>query len=81
MADKPTAAFVLSLIGGIFIIIGGLVYMAIFSLLSSVFSFAGFEGLGIGLTAIGVLGLIWGILVIIGAVMINSEDPAKVRTG
>jgi hypothetical protein len=81
MADKPTTAFVLSLIGGIFIILGGLVYMVVFSILGGLFSFIGFGGLGIGLVALGVLGLIWGILVIVGAIMMNSGNPARVRTG
>jgi len=81
MADKPTTAFVLSLIGGIFIILGGLVYMVVFSILGGLFSFLGFAGLGIGLVALGALGLIWGILVIVGATMMNSGNPARVRTG
>jgi len=30
---------------------------------------------------IGVLGIVWGILVLVGAIMMNSEDKNKVKTG
>jgi len=81
MAEKPTAAFVLSLLGAIFIIIGGLVYAVIFSIIGGIFDVFGFGGLGGLFTIIGVLGIVWGILVLIGAIMMNSEDKGKVRTG
>jgi len=77
MADKPTAAFVLSLIGGIFILIGGLSVIALGS-------FIGGLGFGFGgayLAGIGVVGLICGLLTILGAVWINSGEQGKVRTG
>jgi len=77
MADKPTAAFALSLIGGIFILLGGIVYVALGSAVG---------GLGFGLggsiiAGLGVFGLICGILTILGAVWINSGEKGKVRTG
>ena len=87
MAEKPTAAFVLSLIGGIFILIGAifLLVTAIPFLLGQVpeveapigiFAFLG------GLLAVGsIIGLISGILIIIGAIMINSGERGKVRNG
>jgi len=81
MAEKPTAAFVLSLLGAIFIIIGGLIYAVIFSIIGGVFDFIGFGGLGAMAMLIGVLGVVWGILVLVGAIMMNSEDKSKVRTG
>jgi hypothetical protein len=81
MPEKPTAAFVLSLLGGIFIIIGGLIYAVIFSIIGGVFDVFGFGGLGGIITIIGVLGIVWGILVLVGAIMMNSEDKSKVRTG
>jgi len=62
--EKPTAAFVLSLIGGIFILLGGLLVAAI----------GGIFFLGLGILIAG-LGLTCGILVLVGAVMlyVNSE--------
>jgi hypothetical protein len=81
MAEKPTAAFVLSLLGSIFIIIGGLIYAVIFSIIGGVFDFIGFGGLGAMAMIIGVLGIVWGILTLVGAIMMNSEDKGRVRTG
>jgi len=81
MGEKPTAAFVLSLLGAIFIIIGGLIYAVVFSIIGSVFDLFGFGGLGGIITIMGVLGIVWGILVLVGALMMNSEDKGKVRTG
>jgi hypothetical protein len=77
MAEKPTAAFALSLIGGIFILLGGIVYAAAGSWVGSL-------GFGLGasvLVGLGVFGLICGILTILGAVWINSGEKSKVRTG
>jgi hypothetical protein len=77
MTEKPTAAFALSLIGGIFILLGGIVYAA-------AGSWVGILGFGLGasvLVGLGVFGLICGILVILGAVWINSGEKSKVRTG
>lgn len=79
MAEKPTAAFVLSLLGSIFIIIGGLLYIILFSWLGGMLDF--FGGFGLGMTIMGVLGLIWGIIALVGAIMMNSTDKNKVRTG
>lgn len=81
MGEKPTAAFALSLVGAIFIILGGLVYMVLFSFIGGAFDFIGMGGVGDIFVIMGVLGLIWGILVLVGAIMMNSGDPGKVRTG
>lgn len=75
MAEKPTAAFVLSLIGGIFILIGGLFIAAIGSILLFV------PVAGAAVTAIGVFGIVCGVLTILGAVWINSGEKDKVRNG
>jgi uncharacterized membrane protein len=77
MAEKPTAAFALSLIGGIFILLGGIVYIAAGSAV-------GILGYGLGASVIaglGVFGLVCGILTILGAVWINSGEKGKVRNG
>lgn len=81
MAEKPTAAFVLSLLGSIFIIIGGLIYAVIFSIIGGIFDFIGFGGLGAMAMIMGVLGIVWGIIALVGAIMMNSEDKGRVRTG
>jgi hypothetical protein len=87
MAEKPTAAFVLSLIGGIFILVGAifLLVIAIPFLLGQVpeveepIGFFAFLG---SLLAVGsIIGVISGILIIIGAIMINSGERGKVRNG
>ena len=82
MAEKPTAAFVLSLIGGIFILLGG-IYGAIIGIIggAAMSVIPGFEWLSGLIIMLGILGLIFGIIVILGAVMINSGERGKVRTG
>lgn len=77
MADKPTAAFILSLIGGIFIIIVGLVTIALGSFIGGL----GFGTGGAVVAGIGAIGLICGLLTILGAVWINSGEQGKVRNG
>ena len=93
--ERPTAAFVLSLIAGIFIVLGG----GMRSMMGSFFGPYGFGmmngysgygmmgygypgygyGIGYGLTSgwdfelFGVLGLIFGVIVIVSAIMLNSR--------
>jgi hypothetical protein len=38
-------------------------------------------GLGIGLTLLGAVGMVWGILALVGAILMNSSDAGRVRTG
>lgn len=81
MADRPTVAFVLSLLGGIFTLILGSIAGAGFA--------AGFFGLGalslrvaVGAALIFlVVGVICGIMMIIGGVLQYSEEGSRVRTG
>lgn len=82
MVEKPTAAFVLSLIAGIFILLGG-IFGAIVGIIggAAIGVIPGFGWLGGLIVALGLLGLIFGILVIVGAVMINSGERDKVKTG
>jgi hypothetical protein len=80
--EKPTAAFVLSLIGGIFILLHAIAVLIFVGVIGSAFSVVPIFGMIGGLLMIfGIVGLIFAILVIIGAVMINSGDPQRVRTG
>jgi hypothetical protein len=70
MADKPTAAFVLSLIGGIFMLISG-----IFLTIGLSFLLAG-AGLVFGL-----VGLIFGLIVLIGSVMLYQNPNSHTMWG
>jgi hypothetical protein len=73
LSEKPTAAFVVSLIAGIFILLNGIVIAAIGALFA-VF----FPGMGILLAAIG---LIFGIIVLIGAVLLWMNPQMHVGAG
>ena len=81
MAEKPTAAFVLSLLGAIFIIIGALANLIFASIIGSYIGFLGFGGFGGLIMVWAALGMVWGILTLVGAIMINSGDTNKVRIG
>jgi hypothetical protein len=70
MADKPTAAFVLSLIGGIFMIFGGIA-------LTIGFSFV-FGGVG---AVIGVVGVVMALIVLLGAVMLYQKPQSHTMWG
>lgn len=93
--EKPTTAFVLSLVGGLFMLLGGAI-MSMFGY----FGYGGFRGYGYGMMRgyggwgimrpgfgpygfgfglFGVLGLVFGAIVIIGAIMLNSK-PAEHAT-
>lgn len=63
--SKPTAAFVLSLMAGIFILLNGLYLVVIGAIFAFVFLAIGF--------AIAIIGLIFGILVLLGAIMMYSK--------
>jgi hypothetical protein len=67
-AEKPTAAFILSLIGGIFVLIGGLLVIVVRTF---IFGSMGIIGRIVGIY--GLLGVIWGILIIVSAFMLNSK--------
>jgi Family of unknown function (DUF6114)/zinc-ribbon domain len=70
MADKPTAAFALSLIGGIFMLLGGIA-------LTIGFSFV-FGGVG---AIIGIIGVIMGLVVLLGAVMLYQKPESHTMWG
>ncbi len=69
MSEKPSTAFILSLIGGILVLLGGLALAAVGTLL------AFFTGFGYLLYVF----LIFGLIIIIGAIMINS-NPSSAHT-
>src|SRR5437870_223725 len=75
MAEKPTAAFVLSLIGGIFILLGAIVVMAIMSAIGSFMVIGGSADI---LVIYGAVGLIFAIIVLVGAVMVWMKPQQPV---
>ncbi len=71
---------VLSLIGGIFILLGG----AFIAFVGSIFSgLGGLSGAGVGgaVTAVGIVGIIFGIIIILGGIMINSNPKSHTMWG
>jgi uncharacterized membrane protein SirB2 len=66
MSEKPTTAFILPLIGGTLVLLGGLVWAALGTLITI------FTSLGFLLYAF----LIFGIIITIGAAMINSNPSS-----
>lgn len=71
MSERPNTAFILSLIGGIFVVLGGLIWAVVGTFL------AFFTGLGFLLYAF----LVFGIIVIIGAFMMNSNPRLTTTWG
>ena len=83
--ERPTAAFVLSLVGGVFILLGGGMMSMIGSFMGP-FGFGsmmrgygfgmmgpGFGMMGLAFGIMGALGLIFGAIVIISAFMLNKK--------
>jgi hypothetical protein len=66
--EKPTAAFVLSLVGAIFVFIGGLAIVALGAILNQ------FGG-GI-LAGFGLIGVVWGVLMLAGGILLYLK-PAQ----
>jgi hypothetical protein len=84
--ERPNTAFILSLIAGIFILLGGGMMSMIGSygfggMMGSYGGYGGMMGPGFGMMGgfgygfgfLGVLGLIFGLIVIISALMLNSK--------
>ncbi|MEM4489477.1 MAG: DUF6114 domain-containing protein [Desulfurococcaceae archaeon] len=76
MSEKPTAAFVLSLIGGVLVILSSILVIVAGGLVGEILPVVG----GVVAT-VGVVGLFLGVLMIVGAIMINTGEPGKVKTG
>ncbi len=74
----PSTAFVLSLIGGIFIILGGIVSAVIAAVFTSL-TFGLIPGASAILIALSVVGLIFGLIVLYGAIMLRSH-PESAKT-
>jgi hypothetical protein len=96
-AEKPRTAFVLSLIAGIFILLGAGVMIMLRSWMGNYGygmvrgygryggmmgqGFGTMDGPGYGLSLLGVVGLIFGAIVIISAVMLNSRPQQHTTWG
>ncbi|HUC39155.1 MAG TPA: hypothetical protein VL944_03435 [Candidatus Acidoferrum sp.] len=70
---KPSAAFILVLLGGILILIGGLAVAGIGAAASSLLSLGALGGLA------GTIGVVSGLIVIFSAFMIHSTNPGRVH--
>ncbi len=84
MSEKPTAAFVLSLIAGVLGLVGGIAVAVTAhrqSIILEMYNMTLATTITSILVAIGVWYLIAAILILVGAFMINSGEPDKVRTG
>ncbi len=80
MADKPTAAMVLSLIGGIFVIIGGAFIAFVGSLIGSL-NVSGAASASSTALGLGVVGIIMGLIMIVGAFMMYSKPTSAKMWG
>jgi len=80
VSDRPTAAFVLSLIGGICYLVVGILLASASAVLGSV---AGslVPGLGGVFVVFLSVGLVSGLLMLVGALRMRSNDKSRVRTG
>lgn len=75
--EKPTTAMVLSIIGGVFILLGGLAEIAVGSILSSLtLGFAGGS-----LVIFGALGAVLGILILVFGILVNAHPENHVVYG
>src|SRR2546428_7300218 len=79
MAEKPTAAFVLSLIGGIFILLGAIVVMALASVIGSLMLIGGGGPNPPPLYGAG--GLLLPLLVLVGGGMFWVKTPPHAMWG
>jgi len=79
-AEKPIAGFVLSLIGGILAIMGSFL-AAMFGAICGGITAIVSPGAGAGIALLFALPLIFGILMIVGAVYMYSEEPDRMKKG
>ncbi|HTT44657.1 MAG TPA: DUF6114 domain-containing protein [Thermoplasmata archaeon] len=75
--EAPTAAAVLSIIGGIFILLGGIAEVFIGAAVSSVT--LGEQGQG--LTALGVLGALMGIFILVLGILLFTSPDSHITYG
>lgn len=72
---KPSAAFVLTLIGGILVLLYSIVLTIVGTALVSLVS-RSMSGYG---SIYGIIGILIGLIIIVSAIMLNSTDKTKIR--
>lgn len=80
MGDKPTAAMVLSLIGGIFVILGG-AFLAFAGSLIGSFNVTGAASASATVLALGIVGVIMGLIMVVGGFMMHSKPTSAKMWG
>ena len=80
MGDKPTAAMVLSLIGGLFVIFGGAALAFAGSIIGS-FNVTGAASASSTVLALGIVGVIMGIIMVVGGFMMYSKPTSAKMWG
>ncbi len=85
MGEKPTAAMVLSIIGGICVILGGafiaFVGSLFFSLPGTTTTGASASGIGSIVVVVGIIGIIMGLIMVVGGVMMNANPQSHTMWG
>ncbi len=82
MAEKPTAGFVLGLIGGIFILLNALLIIAAAAILAGMSGIPGFpSGASDIVTIYAAIGLIFALLVLVGSVLLYMRPQQHVIWG
>jgi len=76
----PSTAFILCLIGGIFILLAGLVDAALYAIIGSAL-IAFFPGIGALLIGLAVVALIFGLIIIYGAFQLKSHPETSKTWG
>ena len=80
MGDKPTAAMVLSLIGGLFVIFGGAALAFVGSLIGSL-NVTGTGAASSTALGLGIAGVIMGIIMVVGGFMMYSKPTSAKMWG
>ena len=80
MGDKPTAAMVLSLIGGLFVIFGGAALAFVGSLIGSL-NVTGTGAASSTALGLGVAGVVMGIIMVVGGFMMYSKPTSAKMWG
>ncbi len=82
--EKPTAAMVLSIIGGLLILLAGVVFLAVAEFLEALLLIS-LETLDVDPVAtvqiIGIIGVLLGIIIIVGGVMMYSRPASSTVWG
>lgn len=79
--EKPTVAFVMSLVAGVIYLIIGLIGIAAATVVTSLPSVQGISDVRTVLEVEGGIGLVCGVIMIVGSMWMNSENRSRVRTG